>query len=507
MKYPSSRALGIAVAGLAVAGLLVGCSGKLGGSSPEPAPTSTASKITPINLSDTTAISALCGDDANTTYKYVKSAAAAKPTSDKRTALVGWGLTADQVKDTTKLKTVVASLKTRAATSCKDVTNGEKVGVLNHDGTTTVVPIVNAGTSPVIIDSTQNASTPPLIQPQLLDGSLRFTAQTLSWKGLVDRVGEQQWYKDGVNSYAAQTGFSWNDVLKFAAANSVINNKVVGTNALAIQIYNQPGLTDAQARDQVRQYITPAVEKVIGTTVDQLPIQRIDNGFMNTVNAGTAAFPKMQQMFDTEKMVRVTLMPLTFDASGKANGLDGSRGAGIFIDCGNLHWVPQAMWKCTGPSCATLPPCPAGMEGTQPNCHVPPPPVTPPTVTPPCTTCLTPKGPSIDNGWTPLGAGPLTNGKISQEQKSSGQTSGNVTDHQVPSGTTSGSTTSDMGSSNGQTGSSGVTAPGATPGGDSQSSGTPGSAPQDKGNTSSDTGGTSGATCITDPDTGVKSCK
>jgi hypothetical protein len=116
--------------------------------------------------------------------------------------------------------------------------------------------------------------------------------------------------------------------------------------------------------------------------------------------------------------------------------------------------------------------------------------------------CLKPKGASIDNGNTPMGSGPLTDGHISQHQQETGQTSGNVTDHKVPTGTQSGSTTTDMGSNagTGTTGSSGVTAPGATSGGDSQTG-----APQDTGNTSSDTGGTSGATCVpgTDPFTGA----
>lgn len=481
------------------AALLAGCAATTSPGSP-------GSDLKPVDLTDAKAVSTLCGDSANADYEYVKSAAKADPNSGQRYVLTDWGLTEKQVKDNTKLKTVIASLETRAKTPCKDVAGGsDKVGVVNGDGTVENLPLVSGGKNTIVIDTTTNAATPPLIQPKLLNGSLRFTAQTLSWQGLVERVGPQQWYKDGINSYAAQTGFTWDDVVKFAAVNKVVDNKIQGVNALAIQVYNEPGLTDGQVRDQVRTYITPSVEKVIGLTVDQLPIQRINNGFVNTRNVGTDAFPQMGKYFDTEKMIRVSLMPITFDASGKPTGLDGSRGAGVFIDCGNLHWVPQAMWKCTDSSCAK-PPCPPEKPmGSQPNCQPLPPPTTPPPGTPPCTDCLTPKGPSVYNqGVVPLQAGPLTNGQISAEQKASGQTSGNVIDHPVPEGTKSGDTTSDLGSSGGQTGSSGVTAPGATPGGDSQSSGTPSSAPQDTGNTSSDTGGTNGATCIPDPDTGQK---
>jgi hypothetical protein len=489
MKNPRFKSLGIVVAGLAVAVLLTGC-GKLGAGSsdPTPSPSSTASAdaatVTPIDLTSDDAINALCGDDANVTYEHIKSAVDADSDSDERKSLSNWGVA--DTKDDAKLDEIVADLKTRAETACTDVTAGDKVGVEDHTGGTKVVPVVGASGDPIVIDTTSNPATPPLM-PALLDGTLRFTAQTLSWAGIVERVGAQQWYKDGVNSFAAQTGFTWDDVLKFASVNKVVDGKVQGVNALAIQIYNQPNLTDGQARDQVRQYITPDIEKIIGTTVDQLPIQRINNGFSNTVNAGTAAFPKMTEVFDTEQMVRVSLMPIVFNEKGEATGLDGSRGAGIFIDCGNLHWVPKAMWKCTDSSCTkpTPPPAPTPVCAWNPN------------LPPDSPDCLQPKDWSLspqEPGWVPLGPGELTDGHQSQDQQDSGDTRGNAVDDQVPSGTGSGDTTPDTKPSD----QGGPVAPGATPGGDNQSGGG-----VDEGNTNQNDGGTNGDTCVPDPIAGI----
>lgn len=472
-----------------VALLLAGCNdgGTMIGSLVGSTPTSST-----INLSDPAVIDALCGDEAADALESVQDVKDMPNSGQRNQALTEWG-----IKSSDELDELIATITERAKTPCKDVSaNADKAGVQNADGTVTVVPIIKTTGDPLVIDSTAEESTPPL-----LDGDLRFTAQTLSWAGLVERVGDNnQWYIDGVNARAALTGFTWDDVLKFASANKIVDDKIRGTNALAIQVFNQPDLTDEQVYDKVRKYITPKEEAIIGLSVEELPIQRINNGFMNTRNVGTEAFPQMGDAFDPTKMVRVSLMPLVFD-SGKAIGLDGSRGAGVFIDCGNLHWVPQAMWFCKGEGCEK-PKCPQGMEGTPPNCNPP---------TPPSGECQTNCNPPDDDkdwsqtpqedGWVPLGPGPLTDGQESQRQQESGQTSGNVIDNQVPEGTRSGDTTPDLPADT-------VTAPGATP-----NDGSNGQPPEDTSDdvvdeevTNQDDGGTQGDTCVTDPFTGENNC-
>jgi len=502
-----------------VAGILVfvatltGCS-----TNTAEAPSVSAEKSTTINMTDEAAVAALCGapagnGSADTALVAFEELVASEDSGRRNDAFAAWGVNPE---DNEAITATTATLKARTATPCTDVVAGaETVGIENLDGTVTNLPLFAGGEDTVVIDTTTIDGTPPLIQPTLLDGSLRFTAQTLTWDGLVQRVGDQQWYIDGVNARAAQTGFNWDDVLKFAAANKVVDDKVQGVNALAIQIFNRPDLTDEQARDEVRKYITPAEEAIMGITVNDLPIQHINNGFTNTRNIGTFGSPQMGDYFDTSKMIRVSLMPITFNEAGEAVSLDGSRGAGIFIDCGNLHWVPKAMWTCTDATCAK-PVCPPGTTGTPPNCITPPPPPpvvppwTPPTTTtpppktptcPPGTTgtppdCLTPKdwSKSPTNGWTPLEAGPLTDGKESQRQQESGETRGNVTDHPVAPDTQSGDTTPDL-----PTGT--VVAPEATPGGDDRSDDV-----VDEKVTNQDEGGTNGDTCIADPDTGASNC-
>ena len=223
------------------------------------------------------------------------------------------------------------------------------IGVGQNDGTAEILPVINGDGQPVIVDSTTNPAT-----PALLDGSLQNTNQSISWSDLVKRVGNQQWYIDGVNTRAAYTGFTWEDVLRFAKVNTTKDGEAAGVEARVIQVFNWSGLTDAEARDKVRPYI--------GDAADTLHIVRIDGGFVNTRNVNKYSDPgnpAMGNFFDTQQMVRVSLVPIVFDTKGKPIGLDISRGAGIFIDCGNLHWVPPKVWECTDSSCTPPPPPPS----------------------------------------------------------------------------------------------------------------------------------------------------
>lgn len=442
-----------------------------------------AANLPDVDLNDPTSVAALCDAEAQEVLDIVTTAAEAKENSGKRNVVTRMGLTSAEAKDEAKLEEVKAALKTRAEASCDEAPgNDGTVGIQNADGTSTFnLPLVAGTDATLVVDTTTQAATPPL-----LDGTLRFTAQTLTWEGLVERVGHQQWYIDGVNARAAQTGFTWDDVLKFASVNRIEDGKVdnSGVNALAIQIFNRPDLTDEQARDMVREYITPEVEETIGLTVEQLPIQRINNGFVNTRNVGSTTYPAMGDYFDTQKMVRVSLMPIKFDAQGQPVSLDGSRGAGIFIDCGNLHWVPPAVWVCKTDSCEKPPPPPA------PKCpwnH---------NIPPNHPDCLQPKGNRTPpNEWTPLGPGTLTDGQETQRQRDNGDVSGNVIDNPVSGNTESGDTTPDL-----PTGT--VTAPGAETGGSDRTDDV------DLGDevTNDDDGGTEGDGCIVNPLTGANEC-
>ena len=105
--------------------------------------------------------------------------------------------------------------------------------------------------------------------------------------------------------------------------------------------------------------------------------------------------------------------------------------------------------------------------------------------------CLTHKGGyTYNQGVSPLQSGPLTNGKLSQQQQQSGAVSGNTTDNKAPAGATSGSTTTDFSSGT-------TTAVGAKPAPTPAPGSSP--APSDPNAGSPGTGGTGGATCVANP--------
>lgn len=204
------------------------------------------------------------------------------------------------------------------------------------------------------------------------------------------------------------------------------------------------------------------VLKAKGTTVEagEAP----PGGYNSGISNGVYGVDSLQGVTGDRKAIKITL----------ANGTT----FWIMVRCGNPVF----------PGKPKLPPVPTDTERCQFN----------PALPPDSPDCLEQKGDSINNQWSQAGLDQQTNGQVSQEQKASGQTSGNTTDHTVSSGTTSGSTSTDMGSNGGTTSSTGSTAPGASPGGDSQSAGTPSSAPTDP-TGSQNTGGTNGQTCVPTP--------
>lgn len=87
-----------------------------------------------VDLSNADVVSALCGDNAQTTYEAVKAASEADPTSGKHNTLVTvWGLDKDTVSDEQQLDAVVATLKAKAQTDCSDVADDAKYGDVPDD--------------------------------------------------------------------------------------------------------------------------------------------------------------------------------------------------------------------------------------------------------------------------------------------------------------------------------------------------------------------------------------
>ena len=281
-------------------------------------------------------------------------------------------------------KDASASLPKASPTPSATPSDLPSTGVEETDGTSRQLPLYNGDGETVVFDSTTDPMT-----PALLDGSLRYQNQTHSWADLVKRVGDDQGYIDGVNSRAAYTGFDWSDVQEFAKVDKTDRD----VEARIIQVHNMPDASDADVREEVRTYM--------GDVADSLHIVHINSNTVNTLNVGSKDNLKMGDYVDGQKMIRVSLTPIIF-VNGEATQLDVSKGAGIFIDCANLHWVPKQVYECTDSSCTPPPPVAPPTPECTVNCG--PPPVTPP-VTPP----LDVKKPNEGSG--PKGNAPDGSGK------------------------------------------------------------------------------------------------
>ncbi len=303
----------------------------------------------------------------------------------------------------------------------------EQIGVLEHDSSTAQLPVVNIGESADVAIFTQVPETQvPSVLPVLLDRSSRVdntgnggADRALSWQELVELTAGQQFYQDGINSFAGGLGFDWNDVQKFAAVNTHGADRCdVQYNSIVIQVFAKANITDDQIRavnaERVEQVecSTPEGKEKLRQVIANAPIRRIDGGFVNTWNDGTLAQPHMGKFWDTSSMIRWNLAPISFDAAGNPVGLDGSREAGIFTDCLNPHWVPVAVWTCASDGSCGVPPCPPGMVGSQPNCSWPPTntPVCPwnPALPPDDPDCVAPKD---------ISEAPQRTGKLPEQQK------------------------------------------------------------------------------------------
>ena len=288
-----------------------------------------------------------------------------------------------------KLQRSNDSVATPAAATTKAVT------LQLTNGTLQDVPQISGGQD-VIADSTGFKETPPVVP---VSESKKCGVPT-TWKSLYDCVetNHWEWYIDGVNRYASETGFNWNDVRQWSTLSD-------DRDVRAILIANWSGKTDWEARNDVR--------SLVGNDADKLPIVRQDC----IVNTRGLEKDTLSQFSDCKRQVRVSLAPLKFEGSK----LIGWRNdAGVFIDCYNLWWLgrivttqsvpPSApppvnpppagpppvnppldyvptceeVYGWDAPECGYVPPCvncsppPAVCpDGSQPPCDQPPPPPTP----------------------------------------------------------------------------------------------------------------------------------
>jgi len=198
--------------------------------------------------------------------------------------------------------------------------DGSTVIVTEANGQQHSLPLVEGG-SPVMGDSTGDTRTPPTYA----DAKAKGPAQ--SWQQLVDLMGGQQWYIDGINARKDVTGFGWDDIVKWSTA----KDDMGPIDARVIQVYNWPDLSDQDARNAVRQ--------LVGDVADTLQLDR-HNCIENTRGFG---HEQMENFVDCRKMVRVSLSPIVYDTNGKPVMLRSD--AGVFIDCFNLWWIPPKIEK------------------------------------------------------------------------------------------------------------------------------------------------------------------
>ena len=160
-----------------------------------------------------------------------------------------------------------------------------------------------------------------------------------NWAELYDKVKGNQDYVDGINKYAAQSGFDWADVKTWAGLGDSVDPRVV-------ESYNLPTGKESPSDAAIRTSLAPKIGD-LSKTITFCPRQ---NSFTNTrgFNNGTMeSFPS-----GDKPQVRVSLARLEKDANGKWQPVCGS---GVFIDCHNLHWLEPGTTPSTTPAPTTTP--------------------------------------------------------------------------------------------------------------------------------------------------------
>lgn len=262
----------------------------------------------------------------------------------------------------------------------------QRTDVTGTTGGLQQLPVVQGGDI-VRGDSTASPETPSVVPADAIEkcGTLA------TWQSLVDCMGSQQWYIDGINQMQPYTGFNWEDVKKWG-----MDSK--GFDARVIQVYNLE-ISDVDARSAVRSLIGEEAAKTL---------QIVRNGdFVNTRGLEEG---KLSPFLDRKRQVRVSLAPLVY-ANGKPSGMRSD--AGVFVDCLNVWAIPKSVGTVPPNPARDVPPPPSNPPGTVPPPSSPPPSSPPPPPPPVITTTPPPppppgKLPTVDpypRGNAPQGGG------------------------------------------------------------------------------------------------------
>ena len=290
--------------------------------------------------------------------------------------------------NTENTKSIQTSLSAQNAKACNSkpvVTVGEeaKVDTYAKGGERSNQPVVGDNGRIVAGDSTREIETPPSVAAGEV---LQRCSRLAGWDQFAPCMEGQQWYIDAVNRMAQFTGYTWDDVLKWATAKDV-NGKLV--DARTIQVFNlsQVDMPEPKARNAVR--------GLIGNDADILPFPVYHGEFINSRGLKEKT---VSSFVDRKRQVRIALSPLVLNKQGQVVGLRGD--AGIFVDCLNIWGLafaialkPEEPAACPpGTSMAGHPVPPSG----PPGCNTPP---ATPVTTPPsgCTNCSPTTTPPPDN--------------------------------------------------------------------------------------------------------------
>lgn len=216
----------------------------------------------------------------------------------------------------------------------------DTIGVENPNGKLEAMSVVGKDNEAALntADTTSDSRTPATVS-----GAFREQAGcelwVSTWSDLVDCMGNQQWYIDALNARSNNTGFTWDDVLKWAK-----DPQLNGKTQLVIHVFGTE-VTDKEAREIAHEVVANNVD------VNVLPIVRHDVGFANTRATG---HHKVGDFYDKRQMVRVSLAPVSYNADGTVKGLRSD--AGVFVDCFNIWWEVVRTWTCEDTTCTPPPP-------------------------------------------------------------------------------------------------------------------------------------------------------
>lgn len=251
--------------------------------------------------------------------------------------------------------------------------NGKEAGVLDPSKDNKGTPRANVPWVTNLPGTTPSADTVAAGAPASILGCGRYLR---GWDTLAECVENTRatWYIDAVNARKGKTGFGWSDIQLWASARDE-NGRLV--EARVIEVFGDDDISDEEARRR-------AAEIVGGAEVAaELPIIRRGKEFMNTWTPDSESLQDYLFSPGAPHAVRVSLVPLKLDDTGRAIGLYINTPSGIFVDCANLWWIPLAVNTSSGePPTPPAPPMPGGS--------------TPPTPTPPTPVPPAQKNPVLD---------------------------------------------------------------------------------------------------------------